>query len=264
MATTERLSIRPSDGFQHGGGLINDVDVTIKQARWVIWDYAGKSQKNTLAAHITYVDEDKQENDAYYSAGDPESFQPGKRDGGKTLDKIGKREQLSDSTNFFQFISSVVNAGYPEDMIDGSDITFLEGLKVHVLREAQPERKGIAKDPADTREKTVLCVSKIYNLPKGAGAGAKGTGTGTTKAAAGKGNGAAVEGDLESNTVDAVLAALAEANGSLTKPRLSQALFKQLKGNPDSQKMITLSFKDDFLAAEGRPWIFNGTEISMG
>ncbi len=258
------VSIRPSE-FGHGGGLIDDVDALIKSARWVVYDFNGKAP-DTVCACVTYEVEaegGKEEHPDYYSIGKESSkaFIPGKD--GKTLKKIGQKETLSDGCKFFQFISSVINAGYPEEKIDGSDLSFMDGLFVHVKREAQPERKGIQRDPTDTRDRTTLCVSKIYE--KGAKGASKSTGkSATTTAASGKSNGAAVDTDLDTKAADAVLAALGEAGGTLTKPKLSQALFKALKGDPDCNKVITLAFKDDFLAAEGRPWAFTGTEVSLG
>ena len=267
MATEQTtVSIRPSD-FGHGGGLIDDVDALIKEARWVVYDFNGKTA-DTVCAHVVYTvsgDSGSEDHDSYYSIGKEgsKSFIPNKD--GKSLRKIGSKDSLSDGCNFYQFISSVVNAGYDENKIDGSDISFLDGLNVHVKREAQPERKGIAKDPTDTREKTVLCISKIYDA-KGAGKG-KPAAAGTSKpAAAGKANGSAAAADeaLDAKAADAVLTALGEAGGTLTKPKLSQALFAALKGDPDQNKVVTLAFKNDFLMAEGRPWSFNGTEVSLG
>lgn len=266
MATEQTtVSIRPSD-FGHGGGLIDDVDAVIKESRWVVYDFNGKAA-DTVCAHVVFTtssDNGNEDHDSYYSIGKEgsKSFIPNKD--GKSLRKIGSKDSLSDGCNFYQFISSVVNAGYPEDKIDGSDISFLDGLSVHVKREAQPERKGIAKDPTDTREKTVLCISKIYD--KGAGKSTK-AGAGASKpAAAGKANGsaAAVDEALDAKAADAVLTALGEAGGTITKPKLSQALFAALKGDPDQNKVVTMAFKNDFLTAEGRPWTFNGTEISLG
>lgn len=257
------VSIRPSD-FTKGGGLINDIDATVKESRWVIWDYNGKSAKPGLSNHVIYVDDDGAEHDAYYSAGDPDAFVPSKD--GKTLVKVGKRDGLSDSTNFFQYISSWINAGFPEDDIDGSDVSFMDGKKVHVLREAQPERKGIAKDPNDTREKTVLCISKIYDA-KGKATAAKRTAT----AVGGKANGAAAAaadtgGELDDAAAEAIIMALGEAGGSISKAKLSQALFKQLAGNADRNKIIQFAFKDEFLGADGRPWTFDAkaATVSLG
>lgn len=261
MATTEpTVSIRPSD-FGKGGGLIDDVDVTIKEARWAPWDYNGKAAMVT-AARVLYIDAEDVEHPAYYSIGNDgtKSFVPSKD--GKKLSKIGDKEQLAESCNFFQFISSVVNAGYPEDQIDGSDISFLDGMSVHVKREAQPTRTGIKREEG-AREQTVLCISKIYE--KGA-KGGKTAAKPAAKTAAGKTNGsaAAVDSDLDAKAADAVLSVLGEAGGSLTKAKLSSALFAHLKGDPDSTKVISLAFKNDFLAAEGRPWTFSGTEVSLG
>ncbi len=268
MAETQQplVSIRPSD-FSHGGGLLDDADVNIKAARWVIWDYQGKSEKS-LAAHLCYVDDDGKEHDQYYSAGKPDSFVPSRDE--KTLVRVGKRDSLSDSSNFFQFISSIVNAGYPEDKIEGSDLSFLDGMRVHVKQEAQQERKGLANQPGEgDRKRTVLCVSKILLMPGETEAKGKGK-RGAASASAGKANGAAAAsagaGAIEDDTVAAVLDAVSAAGGSLPKAKLSQTLFAALKAKPMTERsaIVTLAFKDEFLGAEGRPWAFDGKEISLG
>jgi len=261
------ISIRP-DAFKHGGGLINDVDALIKQARWGYSDFNGKAP-NTLVAHLTYEYEDadgaKLEEEGLYSCGKKgsENFTPSKD--GKTLQQVGGESQLSDGCNFFTFISSVVNAGYPTDQIEGSDISFLDGLKVHLLREKQPERSGIAKRE-DGRESTVLCISKIYNLPGQAGTKAAGKGASAPAAAkGGKANGAAAgSADVESAAVDAVLDVLGDAGGTLQKKEISQKLFASLKGKPMQKEIIQMAFRDEFLSAEGRPWTFADNTVSLG
>lgn len=268
MAKDSALSIRPED-FSKGGGLIDDVDATIKQARWVVYDYNGKAP-NTTCAHVVFTVEGEagaEDHDSYYGIGKEgtKSFIPS--NDGKTLKKIGQKDSLSDGCSFFQFISSVVNAGFPADSIEGSDISFLDGLFVHVKREQQPERKGLAKDPTDTRDKTTLCISKIYDKKGGkakpVAARPAATAGGTTTA---KPNGsAAAADDLDNSTAEAVIGVLAQAGAgvAVTKPQLSQKMFALLKGNPNANKMITLAFKDEFLAAEGRPWVFTGTEVML-
>lgn len=270
--SAQSLSIAPT-AFAHGTGLIDDVDCLIESARWVIWDYQGKSAQVTAACvnYLVDVEGEMQENPAYYSIGKEgsASFIPSKD--GKTLMKIGQREALSDGCNFFQFISSVVNAGYDEAQIEGTDISFMDNWFVHVKREAQPERQGLKKEEG-ARDKTVLCISKIISQDGKPGKGSKAaagkaaSAGGNTKAAGGKANGAAavVDDDLETAAVDAILQALGENDGTLVKAKLSQALFQQLKGNPLQTKVVKLAFDDGFLGAEGRPWTLNGAEVSMG
>lgn len=256
------ISIKPSE-FTQGTGLVDDIDATIKSARWHDWDYGGKSNNRTLAVLLTLADDEGQIHEQYYSAGDPAAFVI--LDEGKSIESNGKRTSLSNSSNFYMLMTSLIEAGYPEEKITGSDVSFLDGMYAHFIRKPQPERKGLKKDPNDTRDKTVLCFSKIYEK-KGKAGGAMKPGAGA--AAKGKVNGAAAaaDTDLDAEAMDAVLNILGmdEVAGSVTRTKLSQLMFKQLKGNPNASKIITLAFKADFLAAEGRPWAFDGTTVSMG
>ena len=262
------FSIKPS-AFLHGGGLIDDIDATIKSAKWVIWDYAGKSAKETVALHVEYQDDEDKVHDAYYSAGDPKAFVPDRKDPHK-LTLIGSRTGLSDSTNFFQFISSLVNAGFAEDEIPDNDVSFLEGMYVHVKREQQPERKGIAKDPTDTRDKTVLCIAKIYEskaaAKKGAGKSTSAAASGKANGAAAKTNGAAAAADDELSTAgqEIVLELLSENGGTLSKMKLTQLGFAKLKGHEHQAELSKLIFKDEFLKADGVPWEFDGKNVTLG
>lgn len=256
------FSIKPSQ-FLHGGGLVDDVDATIKSAKWLIWDYNGKG-KDTVALHVVYVDDEDKEHDAYYSAGDPKAFVPNRKDPHQ-LDLIGQRTGLSDGSNFFQFITSLVNAGFPEDDIPDNDVSFLEGLYVHIKREQQPERKGISKDPNDTRDRTVLCISKVYESKAAAKKG--GAKAGAAKAA-GKPNGAAAaangNGALDEKAQGIIVELLGDNGGTLTKMKLTQLGFAKLKGDEDQAELSKMMFKDEFLGKDGQPWEFDGKTVTLG
>lgn len=283
MAVTQAsgVSLKPAD-FTHGGGLIDDVDVTIKECKFVAWDYNGNIQEPVLALGVTFVDDDGNEADQYFSAGDLKSFVPSK-DGKQAL-PVGTKTGLNDGSNFALFLLSALNAGFPEDRLE-SDISIFTGMYCHIKRIPQPKRSGIADTNTSGREKTVVTIEKIHRLPwdakkpggmagKSAGAPKMGGlgGTKTAAAAGGKANGQAAQSQQSAMAVDdeltvaaqgAIVDVVAEAGGSVPKARLSQLLFKQLAKDPNRNQIVNLAFKDEFLSMDGSPWSYDGTTISM-
>jgi len=273
MAPSTGISLKPSE-MAHGGGLVDDVDVTIKESKFVAWDYQGK-QDPVLALGITFTDDDGTEYDAYFSAGNLKDFVPSKD--GKQILPVGTKTALNDGSNFAFFLTSAINAGFPEDQIE-NDITILTNMYCHVKRVPQPKRSGIADTNTSGREKTILTVEKIHALPwdnkgkKVAGKPASGApkvgGKPAVAAASGKANGAAAEttttGEIAEAAQMAVMEAVSDAGGSIAKAKLSQALFKQLAKDPNRNTIVALAFKDDFLLADGQPWQYDGTNVSMG
>lgn len=266
------MSLKPSE-MKHGTGLINDVDVTVREARWVSWDYQGKIQTPVLAMGITFVTDDGEEHDQYFSAGNDalKSFVPSKD--GKTTVAVKEGGGLNDNSTLALFMVSLVEAGFPEDKL-GDDATALEGLYCHIVRKPQPKREGIAKQEGQ-REQTYIAVEKIHSLPwekkvsKPGGVAAKKSVVGkpAAAAAAGKTNGAAAptdDSELDAKAMGAVMDAAMGNGGSIAKSGLSQAIFKALVKDPDRNKVVTLAFKDEFLAAEGRPWTYDGTTVAVG
>ena len=103
---------------------------------------------------------DDQAHEQYYSAGDPSKFAPSP-DGKALTSLTGSATGLNASTNALAFLTSLVNAGFPEDKI-GNDVSIFDGTVVHVNQVAQPKRAGL-KD--QKRGKTYLLVTKIVRLP---------------------------------------------------------------------------------------------------
>lgn len=278
MAVTSAtgVSLKPTD-MTHGGGLVDDIDVTIKECKFVSYDYNGKATEAALALGITLVDDDGNEYDQYFSAGSLKDFVPSK-DGKQAL-PVGTKTSMNDGSNFAIFLLSMVNAGFPEDKIE-SDISVFENTYLHIKRIPQPKRSGIADTNTSGREKTVITAEKIHTLPwdnKGKKVAPGKTASGAPKvggkpavaaAASGKANGAAaaveVSEELTNQAQMAVMEAVEGAGGTLPKAKLSQVLFKQLIKDPNRNDIVSLAFKDDFLAADGMPWSYDGTIVSMG
>lgn len=254
----EHASLRPSEFVS--GGLIDDVNVEITAASFVEWDYQGKIPQPVLAVKVTMQPEDGDEAvDQFYSAGDLKNWMPSKD--GKRAVKVGTASSLNNGSNFAQFITSLVNAGFPEDKI-ADDVTFMVGTQGHVKRVPQPKRSGIIRGGGtEGREPTVLLMTKIDALP---GEGKKGKKSTTKKASASTPStpNASSE-EIDGKAVGAVLAVLAEQGGSVSKAKLSAAVFHQLKDDPQRNLVVARAYTDDFLGADGQPWSYDGSSISQ-
>lgn len=162
------------------GGLIDDIDVTFADCQFCEYDYNG-TQAATLALAVQMVDAEGKEYDQFYSAGDLKYFVPS--DDGAYPVPVGDKVMLNDSTNVSKFFVSLLQAGLPEEILASGDVHKLIGLKCHVNRVAQPKRSGLLRGGDDTKEKTVLLVTAIHELPGEAG---KTAGKTAAKPAAGK------------------------------------------------------------------------------
>jgi hypothetical protein len=265
------LSLRPSDA--QAGGFLDDLDVTLREARFVIWDYMGKANP-AVALKVTMEETDGITHEQYYSAGDPNKVTPSPD--GKTLIPQAGATGLNNNTNALAFISSIINAGFPEDKL-GSDASVFDGLGAHVNQVAQPKRAGL-KDQKEG--KTYLLVTKITRLPWDAATpkAAKGAPVNRTAAPAGPravaptptatpvpSNGAATPEMIE-KARGTVISILTEKGGSVPRSKLSQEAFRLLSNDPDRNAIVKLVYDDGFLVqsvAEG-VFAFDGATVTLG
>jgi hypothetical protein len=120
-----KLSLRPSD-FILGGGVPSERNLTVKTAEFCYWNYNGQADATT-ALKVVFLDDDGAEYIQYYSAGSPDRFKPSSD--GKSLEPVGDASKVSKNSNFFLFIESLVEAGFPENKLS-DDISVLIGLRI--------------------------------------------------------------------------------------------------------------------------------------
>lgn len=266
-------SLLPEDWVS--GGLLNDVDVTIKDCTFVDdWTYNGAVADPVLALAVTFVTEDGTETVQHYSAGDLARWVPSQD--GKSIEPAenSTAKALNNNTNCAAFIGSLMDAGFPKKLVASNSVAVFEGTSVHVNRVPQAKRSGLA-EPGDGKNRDVLVVTKINAMPGetvadapkpngGARAAAPATRTPAPRAAATQVATEEVEaGDavLES-AVEAVASVLADRNGSVEVKILPLAIIKHLTGNPNKAEIIALIKNPDFLGAEGVPWSYDGTSLA--
>lgn len=174
------ISLAPST-FAVGGGLLDDADVEIMDAAFLLWDYNGKAPQGP-ALGITFrileggkhkIAEDKakfesgfEDHDQYFSAGKIEYFAP--NDDGTGLVPTGDKTAITQSCNTAMFLSSLVNVGVPESVLASGNIKDLVGTRLHVNRVEQEARKQgknstFSGDPNKKQE--ILVATKLISLP---------------------------------------------------------------------------------------------------
>ena len=248
------IGLKPSE-FAEGGGLLDNITAKWKQCRFVMWDYNGNGPMSP-ALKVT-MDVDGDEAEQYWSAGRAEDWAPSKD--GTTLVSVGTARGINKGSNLAILISSIIEAGFPEDKLD-DNCTVFEGMVAHMVRVPAPKRTGIVKTPrADgkTFEATILVVDKIEQLP-GEKKGAKTTAKAGTATAP---DGGGEEFDIEAFAKDTVMEILMANDGSMSKADMSKAVFQKLKTGPNRNAVVQLVYKDSWLGEQ--EWTFDGKTITI-
>lgn len=262
---------QPSKAVE-GGGLLDDVDALIKEARVEIWDYNGKVAVPVPALKLTLavdgIDEDQLQ---YFSLGKATDWQP--NEDGTGIVAIGKATGIVRSSNAMIFITSLVNAGFPENKIpEGDTVTWLEGTKVHLSRVPAPKRGGVVKAPREDGrvfEDTVLTVSSIISFPwdkKGAKAPAGKPAAGkpaTTKAPTPAPAAAEAGDDFDTRVSEVLMGIVAEHPEGLKKSTIPGLALKIVAKDADKNKVVTRIFQEDFLNLQNG-WKYENGMVTLG
>jgi hypothetical protein len=264
-AKPKHASLRPADFTS--GGLLDDADVTITEARFVMWDYQGQIREPVPAMAVTMETGGEgtpltETYTQYYSCGDSKNMTPSQD--GKTLEVTGSHG-LKSNSNAGQFLTELVKAGFPDSKLAEGDISVLDGMEAHVIRIPQPKRAGLAKSAANPdKEQTILVVNKIHKLPWDKTAKKSQVAKMPVKAET-----AAAPVSTEAHTEKAktvVMDILANLGGSAPKNKIVAEVFKALISDPDRQAVIALVYQDGFLASDSNPWKYDPktTKVEIG
>jgi hypothetical protein len=228
----------------------------------------------------------------YYSAGDPEKIvvsPDGKR---VDMPNAPDAKGLVQSTNAIAVVTSIINAGFPEDRIT-DDVSVFDGLVCRVNQIAQPKRPGLK----DQKDRTYLMVTKILRLPWESAPVpvAKGAPSTTAKGAPTKKAAPALftpsaaplpaptlvptpapvaaaesetpvdDNGLRDKAKATILQILAEKGGTVAKAKLPTEAFRALSHDSDRNAVVTLVFQEPFLrqAAADGTFSYDGTTVSF-
>jgi hypothetical protein len=222
-----------ADSYVEGGGLLNDVDATIKKARFTMFDYNGKSPAASPCLKMDLETSDGEDHEQYWSAGNARDWKPTKD--GKGLESLKGQSGLVKSSNVAILFNSIIDAGF-----DGleDDVSVLDGLDCHWIRIPAPERPGLKKrqrEDGREYEQTVLIVN---NINSGGGGKKKG----------------ASSGDVEEKATEVLLAVLSDNPDGVEKKSIPTKAFKLLKGEAMKNEIIKVLFDDEFLS--NGPWSY--------
>lgn len=274
QSSGRRISLKASD--QQSGGILDDVDVMIKEMLFTTWDYNGQ-QDPQLALRLVYVEESGKETEQYYSAGKLEHMVPS-ADGRACEAAVGSNKTgLNDNCNAALFLKSIIEMGFPEDKIEEAESSteVFEGTVVHLNAVAQKKRAGLQNQ--DEKVRTILLVTQIKQFPwedagnAQAAAGAKKpaqTGKVATPPAKASGKPAAAapatngNAALDDEAGAAILAVLAKNGGAVEFKKLGMQVFRELGSSPNRSAILNLVASADYMAQEGAPWSFDGNTVS--
>lgn len=250
MAT--RTRIKGQEFVQ--GGLINDVDVTVKEARYVMYDYEGKSAfGEACCCKFVLVDGDGNEHSNYWSVGGSKEgdFVPSKN--GKYLESLNGRTSLAKGSNYQIMVSSLEdNCKMPEGFLN-DDLSVIEGAKLHCIRQAAPKRQiAGSKEPKEgEREKDILIFSTAIKAPWGKG-GSKTSTSSSSKASSSNDGDDDNESDVETTVKKLVLTALAENDGTMVLSDLGIHVYREATASgmaaSDRKKVMPLLTDEDWVA----------------
>jgi hypothetical protein len=231
------VSLNPNDMSEGGGGPFGK-DLTIQQARAVVWDYDGKGVKSTFA-RFTLRDADGQLWVQHYTVGGGmDRFVPSVD--GKGIAAIREGDLLNKNSNFGFLLSNFVNAGYPVNRIS-SDLSAFEGVSARWDGAPEPKREGLRG--ADGKQKTILVPTTIHSLP------------GETTEVSGAASNTLVDDAM--NLLDKALT----TNSVVLRRQLVGDAYSS--GHPQPQAVAGVIYEKDFesaVAAKG--YKINGEEIS--
>jgi len=242
------------ENMPEGGGLTRDIVVvgakyvsyglTRKDGSPVINDKT-KQQAVFTGLRITAIRGEKEEK-YEFSAGQKAKPSP---DGELLLNDKGEPAPIHKNSNLGKFNLALKAGGFNTSTLYPR-VSALVGAKLTL--------EGVDKVGADGKVKTHVYEGKTYNdlewFPSAYNGGAG------ARAAGGNGAGTSAA-DLTAKAEAAVVAAIAEAGGSIARKDLIRALGTNLKGDADAVRITALVAKQDFHT--GRPWTFDGSTLAL-
>lgn len=266
-------SLLPDDMV--AGGLADDFDGIVREARYAPFDYNGSIDVDVFSVQLKIERlEDGLEGDEKFitqnwSAGDMKNFVPS-IDGttqvaDQTIDdgegnirtrigegyyalRVGARSALNNNTNAAQLMRSMIDAQFPKEKFS-PDIRFIEGLKGHWNRLPPDKKPGTFKnDTAEQKEKAskrdVLCLTRFDGIEAPTKTGAKSSGsTGTATTA----STTAASGDIDSRLAEIVKGIVKPGAPTMKKTALSGAVLKAAKGDKQVNAMVKRVTVTEFL-----------------
>lgn len=235
------------ESYSEGGGLLDDVDVLVKSARFGLTDYRGSAQTKSTAFLLTMETDDGEEHEEIYSIGrKAEKAMRAKKEGRGLEPKQGQQAvQLNVNCKAGRFFLSLIELDFQGS---GSDPSILEGMRFHVRRKALPKLENVA----DSKDTTVLLVTDILEAGKSASKSAGKTHSGGK----GKTNG------LEVRAAELIQKVLEDAGKPLSMTDVRRGVFKLTKGESDGPDIVE-KVSDDAWISELPMFELDGGKLAL-
>lgn len=251
----ERISLGPDSWTE--GGMVDDVDVDVVEAKFCLYDYNGQfAEGPSLMMGLKIVGGDGDKVIAqYWSAGKVENFVP--TNDGLGLKPVGKQTGLNKSCSLVILLESLLKKGFPKEKVD--DIAkVIVGSRLHMVKVKQKSIKDA--ETGQEKDRNTLVVTNVIKwgwdgtktaAPKAAAATK--TKAPAAAAAAAPAEEAAEEAATEANPVAekagaAVKAVVKAAGGTMKRADLSTPVYKHLAKDADKSKAVKLAYDPAFLA----------------
>lgn len=270
------ISLATKDFVQ--GGLLTDVDVSVKEAQFVVYNYDGKATVKdpplALKLTLTIVD-DETEHTEYITAGSSRDFIPTPDDDGETISSNGSAKNLRKGSNLFLFNESLEVAGFPQAKLVEGKASNYAGMKFHLERRPAPKRQGLKEETNESGyEKTFIACASLISTQwdksgqKGKGRAVAAAAPKATAAAAAKVEEPAEEGaseELMAKATDLAMNILTDAmdTGKIKTAQFKMKLFKAMGAAPQNERneMAQLATSAAILGPMG--WTVKGDEIAL-
>lgn len=263
------------------GGLADDFDGVVREARYAPFDYMGAIDEDVLSIQLKIerldvdasADEDERFITQNWSAGDLKNFVPSIDGATKVADasttdeegniitrtgqgyfaiRVGSRTALNNTTNAAMLMRSVLDVGFPREKFS-PDIRFMEGIKGHWNRMPSDKKGGQFKnDTPEQKERAskrdVLVITRLDGVEAVAKAGATASGKAkTTAATATTTASTTMASDIDAKLVEIVKSVVKPGVDAIKKTALSGVVLKATKGDKQQNAMVKRVTTTEFL-----------------
>jgi len=234
MAKKAKASFNP-EKMASGGGFWDDASVKFTKSKFVMFDYGGQ-QPEAPFFEATLEDLDgaiETSAQRWKVGGTPEDWEIG--EDGDTLVPISKKAKkgINLNSNFGQFCTSLVNAGFDTEVLDESLASNFDGMEARLIR---VESKVDVKDEETGKKKKldVLIVDELLG-DEGKAAAKK------------KGGDDSDDADADAEAIKFLLKVLKDKEGEVTKKSLPRIAMNEIKDDDTRNDVLELVFDDEWL-----------------
>lgn len=241
------ISLNPDTFTQ--GGLLNNADIRIENARFLLYDYDGKSDKESPGIMFDAIPLDGGNPiNQFIACGDAKDWAISSD--GQELTPAGDSSPsgIRNNTNLALFIKELVNLSYPKHLLDNFKAGSLNGLEIHIVRKKRPDA-----GQGGSSDKEILMPTKIITLPgeksKGktttaAASSRPATSTSAAPAPAASSSGANVSDDHKALVLEAIKKVM-DGKEKIGKVDLRKAVFGSLTGMTGAEKTAAVKLLQD-------------------